>query len=101
MRKSVIILLSQVSSKDRLALIALAARYFQSIIDANSIVSDKLTNEGSWSEARRATINKPSEATMRLRKDLQKEFNRVLGPVAPKDFDRVLMLFMLGCRIDA
>ena len=89
-------LLAHVSKADRLAIMALGAQYFQSIIDDGRIVRDKLTNENSWSAERRGTVNMVSDTTLSLRATLKTELNRVLGGVHPRDFDATLLIFMLG-----
>ena len=89
-------LLTNVSKADRLAIMALGAKYFQSIIDDGLIVRDKLTNENSWSPERRATVNVVSDTTLGLRAELKTQLNRVLGGVHSRDFDATLLIFMLG-----
>jgi hypothetical protein len=88
--------LDRISEEDRLSLMRLGISYLQSIIVANDIVGDKLTNRDLWSEARRATINQPSETTMVLRKELEAVFRLVLGPISVEDFDTTFLAFMLG-----
>jgi hypothetical protein len=95
------LVLADINTQDRLALMALGARYLQSIVSAGTIVADKLVNPGSWSAARRATINEPSVDTLTLRVKLEAEFKRVLGPIPAEDFDTVFLTFMLGRRPNA